>query len=583
MKKVIYSSIALVIFLFSVSLNASAANQTSLVGTPIKIVGASDSEKRNIEIHLGIEQGAIPLSALGFPRSNEYILRTSKQALQALGYYKPDILLSGDHSLWQLSIKAGNPVLFNKLEIQIVGAGSKDEIFNKAIKELPFHLNEQLNHGVYDSFKTHMLSLATENGYFDASFINKVLAIDIEASTAAITLTFDTKKRYSVNSISLIGTELSEDYLLRYIYVKEGDLYTQQAIIQTQQALNRSGYFSAINLEQQFQDDKKQVDLSIQLTDIEKYEFKTTLGFRTDSGATLGVGWHNRRVNDNGHQYLLSAEMSNIEKSTSFQYKLPIEGKKNELLYRYSYQIKNDELAETKLSSIETRMLLFHNDHWSSQTAVTVANEEIISDAEINSHLNYIIPSWRINYISAKDPFSAQSGLRWQNEIRVSSDALSDPDINFFQVEQKIKSVWALSDKWRILLRVQAGYTQMDTEQFNFSMPSNYRFFAGGDISVRGYEYQTLSPQDGNRIFLGGKHILTSNIEMDWRFSDNFRWAIFADQGSAFNDFSDRNQRSAVGTGIRWVTPLGSIRFDVARALDYPNEWRYHITIGPDL
>ena len=63
----------------------------------------------------------------------------------------------------------------------------------------------------------------------------------------------------------------------------------------------------------------------------------------------------------------------------------------------------------------------------------------------------------------------------------------------------------------------------------------------------------------------------------------NFRWAVFADQGNAFNAWRDWQLHKSIGTGLRWVTPIGAIRLDVAKALDGNKAWRFHITIGPDL
>ena len=82
---------------------------------------------------------------------------------------------------------------------------------------------------------------------------------------------------------------------------------------------------------------------------------------------------------------------------------------------------------------------------------------------------------------------------------------------------------------------------------------------------------------------IGGKHIFSSSIEVDYLFNDDFRWAVFTDQGNAFNDLRAWELHKSVGTGIRWVTPIGAIRFDVAKALDGDKGWRIHVTIGPDL
>ena len=63
------------------------------------------------------------------------------------------------------------------------------------------------------------------------------------------------------------------------------------------------------------------------------------------------------------------------------------------------------------------------------------------------------------------------------------------------------------------------------------------------------------------------------------------KWSIaaFADTGSAFND-SDMEFSSGVGVGIRWYSPVGPVRLDIAHPLDDPDtDFRLHITLGPDL
>ena len=42
---------------------------------------------------------------------------------------------------------------------------------------------------------------------------------------------------------------------------------------------------------------------------------------------------------------------------------------------------------------------------------------------------------------------------------------------------------------------------------------------------------------------------------------------------------------TGAGIGIRWFSPLGPVRFDVAVPLesDAPDAYRIHITLGPDL
>ena len=73
------------------------------------------------------------------------------------------------------------------------------------------------------------------------------------------------------------------------------------------------------------------------------------------------------------------------------------------------------------------------------------------------------------------------------------------------------------------------------------------------------------------------------SVEFDYLVREDWAIAAFADTGSAFND-SDVELKTGVGVGVRWFSPFGPIRFDIAHPLDDENtDYRFHITLGPDL
>ena len=549
----------------------------------IEIIGVPDLIKQNIELHLGIEKDLLPVSSLGFPRSNDFILSKTYQALQAMGYYQPSVRLTGNHQLWNLSITLNNPVVWDKVDVRLLGAGQEFSPLIEIINQHPFETDLVVNHGQYDQFKSRLQSLAIESGFFDTHFETSRLDVDISMSKANIEWILDTGERYVIHEIKFSGSVLSDRLLRRYLYIKPSEFYQHENIIKSQQALNRSGFFNLVTIDRLFDRAKKLVTIILEFEDIEKYEFKTSLGYGTDTGGKIGVSWLDRRFNERGHNYLASLDISQIESSASFQYAIPLEKNKSEWLNRLSYREKDEDLAQSKILTIESRKINQIDEYWSSQWALTLASERISTQAIIEEQLQYLIPSWQINYYSTTDPFSAQSGWRWQSKILATDKFLSDPSISFVQIEQNIKYIWEFKQDWRLLTRAQAAYTQINTQEFNTSMPIDYRYFAGGDVSVRGYQYQSLSPKDINGLPLGGKHQLVTSLELDWRFKPDWRLAVFADQGNAFNDWSDIDLHQSVGTGVRWITPVGSIRLDFARALDAPEEWNWHITIGSDL
>jgi len=140
------------------------------------------------------------------------------------------------------------------------------------------------------------------------------------------------------------------------------------------------------------------------------------------------------------------------------------------------------------------------------------------------------------------------------------------------------------------------GTTEIDDFE---KLPASLRFFAGGDSSVRGYGYKSIGVRGDPVIddkgrekrgpVIGGRDLLVTSIEYDRLIRPQWAVAVFYDQGDAANNFKFDMHRS-VGFGIRWISPIGPVRFDIACALDDERcgsggtkGFGFHFSIGPDL
>jgi translocation and assembly module TamA len=147
-------------------------------------------------------------------------------------------------------------------------------------------------------------------------------------------------------------------------------------------------------------------------------------------------------------------------------------------------------------------------------------------------------------------------------------------------VTGETKWAFPLGEANRLLARADLGFTlKEDFEE----LPASVRYFAGGDNSVRGYGFETLGPTNEEGDVIGGSYLATFSVEFDRLISKKWSVAAFVDTGNAF-DSLDFDFKTGVGLGLRWYSPLGPIRLDVAHPLDDPDrDYRLHITLGPDL
>mgnify|MGYP001819757641 FL=1 len=118
--------------------------------------------------------------------------------------------------------------------------------------------------------------------------------------------------------------------------------------------------------------------------------------------------------------------------------------------------------------------------------------------------------------------------------------------------------------KGRVILRGELGTATV--EEFAL-YPLSLRFFAGGDNSVRGYEWKSLGPKDKYGEVIGGTDVLTGSFEYNHQVAESWLAAGFVDMGNAFDHEFDKLYTGA-GFGARWLSPVGIVRADLAWPLN---------------
>ena len=103
-----------------------------------------------------------------------------------------------------------------------------------------------------------------------------------------------------------------------------------------------------------------------------------------------------------------------------------------------------------------------------------------------------------------------------------------------------------------------------------FEIPPQRRFYVGGGGSVRGYDYQSISPRNSDGIIIGGRSYFEASAEARIKVTDTIGIVPFFDMGAAFAseapDFD--GLKYSAGLGLRYYTAVGPLRLDVAFPLD---------------
>lgn len=117
------------------------------------------------------------------------------------------------------------------------------------------------------------------------------------------------------------------------------------------------------------------------------------------------------------------------------------------------------------------------------------------------------------------------------------------------------------------------------------SIPDAHRFFSGGGGSVRGFGFNTISPMMFGQI-VGGRSLIEGSAELRVKVTPTIGIVPFFDFGTASSssmpNFNDYVGYSA-GIGLRYFTPVGPIRLDVATPLNPrpgDSRWAVYVSIG---
>jgi translocation and assembly module TamA len=100
-----------------------------------------------------------------------------------------------------------------------------------------------------------------------------------------------------------------------------------------------------------------------------------------------------------------------------------------------------------------------------------------------------------------------------------------------------------------------------------YTLPPDQRFYGGGSASIRGYAYQAVGPNFPNTSYpVGGTALVAGGVEYRQRFGQNFGAAFFVDAGQVSDKLTvtPSNVFVGVGGGVRYYTPIGPIRLDLA-------------------
>ncbi|MFC0322650.1 autotransporter assembly complex family protein [Gallibacterium melopsittaci] len=523
--------------------------------------------------------------------SDRYHYLASKaidEALRAVGYYNSQIDYqfvpqpNKEKDLLIANVTLDKPVKIAEAQVKIMGDAAQDENFLALKKQLP-KAGSILDHSIYDDYKAQLEKTALAKGYFDSQFLTHRLAIIPSAYEAYWQLEFDSGKRYHYGDISFKGSQIQDAYLRNILSIHKGDPYFINDLSELSTDLSASNWFKSVLVQPNVNKQTKQVDLEVLVQPRLKNSYEIGIGYGTDIGPRLQFGWNKPWINSRGHSFSSNFYISAPKKTIEATYKMPL--LKNPLNYYYeiSTGYEEENKNDTETSGLTLAILRYWNRETGWQNSFGVrARYDNFTQAGISNRTLLIYPTAGFNRTRIRGGLFPYWGdaqkitVNWGNKLFAS-------DVNFYSAIASTSWIRTYHENHRFLVRAEIGY--LSTKDFS-KIPPALRFFAGGDRSVRGYGYHKISPRDADNKLVGGNRLFTSSIEYQYQVHPKWWGAIFYDTGFAGNRFSFSELRKGAGIGVRWNSPIGAVKFDIATPIndkDNSKNVEFYIGIGSEL
>lgn len=444
----------------------------------------------------------------------------------------------------------------------------------------------------------HLQSELQEQGYAFAKVDAPVAYEAADEPALDVSFHVETGSRVNVGDIHLEGLQRTRESLLRKrLLLRTGQPYRSSAVERGRRDLLALGVFSQVSVQVGTAvDESGGVPITFKVRERLRHAATVNAAYSSDLGGSGGVTWTDRNVFGNAETLNLAARVIGLSGSdtTGVGYDTSAKFTKPDFLHRdQSLQVSVGALKQSLQAYDQTAtttgvtVIRKLSSVWNVSAGVTTVNEKIIQPVDDvidpQTHL-VIVPKTTyfytlvalpliVSYDSTDLPTPLEDprhGFRGSLSL-IPTLAIGHPNSTFIIEQLQVAGYFDLSkllgsDPGRSILasRVMAGIAKGASE---FSLPPDQRFYGGGSATIRGYRYQSVGPLfEGTQDPIGGTEIEAASVEFRQRLVGNFGAAAFVDGGEVTasatgvpNDF-----RIGVGLGLRYYTPIGPVRLDVA-------------------
>ncbi len=422
---------------------------------------------------------------------------------------------------------------------------------------------------------------ALQNGGHAFATVAVRIAVRREAHLAQVIFHAEPGPQCRFGGVFVEGQEkTSERTIKRGLTFHGGQPYRKQALLNSQRQLYRSGAFRSVILgPPEGTLPESPVDVLVSVTERPAKSLKIGAGLATEEQVRGALAWQHRNFLGGARQFTFQTSASFLETQASVSLRQPyIWSSKNWLTVNGF--VKREDRRVFRVSRGGGGVSLERNLRSSASVILNVSNEWI--DFKADSSLTQFRLMFQED--TRDDLFDPRSGIL-ASLVLEESGQLFRSNREFLRLTGEGRWYRAITRNHTLAFRVSGGVLKRlkgSGQALDFK-----RFYAGGSNSVRGWSLNQLGPRDPDGKPVGGQSLLEGSFEFRPRITSFLGAALFLDAGSVeqrYGAFSPGNLRWSAGAGLRYLSPVGPLRVDLAYRLSkdptVSRHWQFYFSLG---
>jgi len=426
-------------------------------------------------------------------------------------------------------------------------------------------------------------------GYSFAN-VNPVPDLDREKRVAGFTFFVDPGKRVYVRRLNIVGNQKTQDEVIRReLRQMESGWYSLEKIARSKERLQRTGYFSDVNIETPaVSGTSDQVDVNVTVTERNTGTLNFGLGYSAAEKLTVQASVSQANIIGTGNMMAFQINSGSVNKVYSWSYLNPYwtaDGISRGFdLFRRDVDTSSLSIAayHTYSTGAGVRFGIPVSEYDSVNLGFTAERTKLqVDPSSPPRYLDFIqefgetTNTFRINTSFARDSRDSLTWPTrgWLNEIGMEV-GIPPGDLTYYRITYQSQFFYT-NERYApwltFMLNGELGYA---AGYRGHPLPFFKNFYAGGTGSVRGFETATLGPRDLNGDVLGGNRRVVFNWETLFPLpgykEKNVRLATFLDAGNVWGEDERvrwQDLRASVGIAISWDSPVGPLRFSFAQPI----------------